>query len=262
MGVTLGVIKMNLNHEHEHLNRRNLAMNGIEIRNCLEVIAQSVLHDKGLLKKTHPSWNQKDARFTSLNNLFISLERTRLGTVFLDDLTNPNWFIHHSPSMRYEVSQELAINFEKMVKYNFGMDFFTGIETSFRIFLRAIDPIACDNGSGPFINIYGSLLDNQHLNFQDTERDAAIELLNLSRLLRNLNHNSGVYFSKNGIDETTDYKEKIYKFEHNKLVNFVYWELLIDLADEIHQLLVTVINHPKIVSIPNIQDPYHTEYNK
>ncbi len=234
-------------------------MNGNEIRNYLEVIGQSVLHDKSLLINTHPSWRiQSDVRFTSLNNLFISLERTRLGTVILEDLNGSNWFHLHSPSLPFEDRRKLTDNFEKLVKYNFGMDFFTGIETSFRIFLRAIDPIACDNGSGPFINIYGSLLGDKHLNFQDNERKAAIELLNLSRLIRNLNHNSGVHFSKDGNNETTNYKGNIYIFEHEKPVKFVYWELLLDLAAEIQRLLVTVINHPDIASIPHIPDPYHS----
>jgi len=65
------------------------------------------------------------------------------------------------------------------------MDFFTGVETSFRIFLRALDPTACNNGTGPFNTIYDCLLGSKQLNFPATERAAAKELLNLSRLLRN-----------------------------------------------------------------------------
>jgi len=252
-------MNMKINQKRRQIIISLLGMNGNELQERLEIIGQSVIMNKNQFIMDNPSWKvQTDARITSLGKLINYIEVTRLSIQFLSELFDDDWFDHHSPSSQPELRDTLAMIYENKVKYEFGMDFFTGIEASFRIFLRAIDPIACGNGSEPFINIYGSLLGDKHLNFQNNERKAAIELLNLSRLIRNLIHNGGVFFSQKGVDESTRYKGKVYKFEHEKPVKFAYWELLLDLAAEIQKLLVTVINHPDIASIPYIHDPYHS----
>ena len=248
---------MNMDQERYQILTQILGMDGRKIIKRLENIQLSVLHDKEHLLVTNPSWNiLTDARIRSINTLFSSLRRTGLGFVFLNELLDNDWFQLHSPTSTRELKIDQVVSFEKLVKYNFGMDFFTCIETSFRIFLRVLEPNACNSGTGPFKNVYEFLLGPNLLNFQDDERPFAIELINLSRLLRNLIHNSGVYFSNDGRNEIASYKGKIYTFRHGKPIDFMYWEFLLEITDDIHKLLGKVISHPRIEGIPHILDPY------
>ena len=253
---------MRINEERGLIINTCLGMNGLDLQRRLVSIQRSVLQDKNELIGANPSWNiRTDARITRLNHLFTSLDRTRLGRIFLGELLDDDWFQHNFIDASPQHRIDYAVGFERSVKYNFGMDFITGIEISFRIFLRAIDPLACNNTTGAFKAIYECLLGSRKLNFPTDERTAAKELLDLSRLLRNLIHNGGVYFSEDGQNETTNYKGETYTFQHGQPVNFVYWKLLLELADDIRQLLVKVISHSIIVSTHYIPDPFVVRFH-
>ena len=247
---------MHLDKERFQIITLIIGMNGIELLNLLENLQNVVLRDKELLIAEKPSWNVvNDARITSVNNLFSSLARTRLELQFLGELLDDDWWLDHSPESTPNMKIDHLISFEKLIKYSFGMDFFTYVESSFRIFLRVLDPNACNNGSGPFKNIYECLFGAKQLAFIGGERTSAIELLILIRLIRNLIHNNGIFFSDDGQNEIVNYKGRIFTFVHGKPVDFMYWSLLIEIADDIRQLLIKVISHPKIKSIPHILDP-------
>ena len=83
-----------------------------------------------------------------------------------------------------------------------------------------------------------------------------LELLDLTREIRNLIHNGGVYFSEEGKDKKRSYKGTTYEFRHGKRVAFVTWDLLLKLAKDIHQLLVRVIGHQKICALAEITNPF------
>ena len=250
---------MRLNLERGQIATSRLGMNGVELQKRLENIQLRVLQEKNMLIADNPSWDiRNDVRITTLNNLFISLGRTRLGIQFLGELLDDDWFDKNSPGSTQELRIDQVVSFEKLIKYSFGMDFFTIAETAFRNFLRALDPSACNNGTGSFNAIYDCLLGSRQLNFLSDERAVAKELLTMSRLLRNLIHNSGTFFSENGQDKTIRYKGKTYTFKHRKRVSFAYWDLLLKLADDIYQLLVKIISHPNIKSLSHILDPYVT----
>ena len=163
--------------------------------------------------------------------------------------------LENETQQNQDYKRMLVVELEITAKYGFGMSFFTLIETYFRIFLRAIDPTACNGATSAFANISESLLGAKQLNFPNSDRLAALELLSFARLIRNLIHNDGVYFADDGIDKTVTFKDNSYTFRHGQQVNFVYWELLLNLAEDIRQLLVQVISHPQIMRSANIPDP-------
>jgi hypothetical protein len=89
-----------------------------------------------------------------------------------------------------------------------------------------------------------------------TDRQSADQLLDLVRPLRNLIHNDGVYFDEDGNDKTVTYRGVEYWFHHGQPVAFVYWSLLLSLADDSRQLLTQVVSHPRIAGLSQVTDPF------
>jgi len=247
---------VNLNRERATIIINHLGMNGGELSKKIEIVQKSVLDDLHNLETTYQAWLKSDARLTSLRNMASHLGRTRLEIEVLGDLLDDEWFDCHSVDLNQKSRTEETVQFARLMKYSFGMDLFTVLETSFRTILRELDPLACNHATGNFINIYTCLLGKKQLAFPSDELGPGLELLNFVRLIRNLIHNSSVYFSEDGSDITLNYKGNSYTFCHGKPIFFMTWELLIILAEDIHQLLYRIITHEKIVGLQAITDPY------
>ena len=239
---------------------RRLGMPGDILIQRLQTIKENAINDTQQLTVANSTWNpQKDARLLSLGKFINVCERTQFGLHILTKLLDDDWY---QSNMENETQQDpdykmiLTVEFEKSLKYGFGMSLFTLIESGFRIFLRAVDPIACKGATGTFDSIHKSLLGSKQLNFPGANRQAAEELLDFVRLIRNLIHNDGVYFDEYGNDKTVIYKSTPYHFYHGKPIGFVYWDLLLTLADDIRRLLVQVISHPKIATQCQVSDPF------
>lgn len=246
---------MNINQRRADIILHRLGMNGITLQRRLADIQESVLRDKEQLIAAHPVWDLRDARIRSLYRLFGILGGAGLGIHFLGKLLDDDWWQENErTSMPQDAKDAYTVNLEMSVKYGFGMGFFTSLEASFRTFLRAIDPEVCKKSTAPFKNIYQCLLGAKQLGFSPADRKAAENLLNFVRLIRNLIHNNGVYFDEEDEDKREAYDGAEYHFRHGKPVDFVSWELLLKLADDIRQLLVQVISHKKIATIDQIED--------
>jgi hypothetical protein len=225
----------------------------------LENFQIEISKELNLLKTGNPTWNaKKDVRITSITCLFSSIGRTRLALVFLTELLDDDWWQEYSPASDQEMRLDHLSWFERVTKFNLGLDFFTYTESSLRTLLRALDPTACNKGTAEFQSIYKCLIGPSQLNFIGADHTAAIQLLELSRLTRNTIHNNGAYFSKKGQDETVSYKGRLITFKHGKSIDFMYWSFLIEIAEDLHHLLYKVITHPMIKWIPEIVDPMYT----
>ena len=252
---------MRPNQERGNIIQARFGMSGIALQNKLEALQRVVLQDKKqLIAANHGRDLSQDTRLVAINNLFIFLGRTRMMIHFLGELLDDDWFDTNLPGLMQKDRIREAVSFENIIKYSFGMDFFTSIETSFRIFLRALDPTACKNGTDSFESIYQHLLGPKQLNLPTKDRSEAIELLNFVRVIRNLIHSGSVYSTADGRDKLMHYRGKIYTLHYGYPADFVYWELLLTLADDIRQLMVKVVTHPNLAKIPQIIDPY-AEHN-
>jgi hypothetical protein len=241
-----------------------LGMPGDTLIQRLQVIKANAFNDKQQLTTANPGWSsQKDTRLLSLGKFINVCERTQFSLHILGKLLDDDWY---QSNMENETQQDLdyktilTVEFEKSVKYGFGMSLFTLIESSFRVFLRAVDPVACRGATGAFASIHKSLLGSKQLDFPAADRQAAEELLDFVRLIRNLIHNDGVYFDEDGNDKTITYRGSQYHFYHSKPVDFVYWDLLLTLADDIRRLLIQLISHPKIAIQSQVTDPFAAHY--
>jgi len=68
---------------------------------------------------------------------------------------------------------------------------FSAIESSLRLILRAIDPEACSGGLAEFKNVYSTLLARTGFSLYEPHLD-------LLRLIRNMQHNNGVFLTRRG----------------------------------------------------------------
>jgi hypothetical protein len=109
--------------------------------------------------------------------------------------------------------------------------------------LRAVRPGACDNGFAAFESIYKALL--THLNLQKH-----VELLDFARTLRNLIHNNGTYFSKDGSNKKLSFNGVEYHFEYRKKVTFAYADLLFQIYDGLLSVSDDLNAHADVRGLP------------
>jgi hypothetical protein len=138
--------------------------------------------------------------------------------------------------------------FETILRLGFIQFVFAAVESTFRAILRTVDSSSCSDANGPFTNVYIHLLTMLGLRHWES-------FLHLLRNCRNALHNNNVFFPKSGKDDPVTYKGKTYNFEVGIRVNFLNWELLVGLLDDLEAMLLEVINHPTIASCVQINDP-------
>ncbi len=152
-----------------------------------------------------------------------------------------------------EVIPQLVDAFDKFITVSFIQLLFSSLESSLRIFLRAIDPLACNKGTAEFESIYVHLL--KILNIAKYA-----DLLKFLRLIRNTIHNNGVYFDRRGTNECVEYDGDIYKFEVGKPVELGdVWQLfLFNLVPDILKMVIHIVNSNEIIRKAQIIDPFTT----
>jgi len=110
-------------------------------------------------------------------------------------LLSEQWWTENleNPNSMNERDKGIAwYNFIQFTKVGLVQLIFAGVESTFRIFLRSTDPLACSSGTAEFKSIYESLFKST----LTSEPPGGVELLDLFRLVRNTVHNNGVYFHR------------------------------------------------------------------
>jgi len=136
-------------------------------------------------------------------------------------------------------------NFDDFVKIGYIHNISLVIESSFRIFLRALDPKACGRGMSEFKSIYECLFKSK---LAEPPSDG-VELLNFFRLIKNTFHNNGVYFHQSGVNSTINWKGQIYEFKQGKPVDFVTWDFVLNFSNDLRGLLRKVVEDQNLKSI-------------
>jgi len=166
---------------------------GLAIIKKLESICQESFDTQKRLKVIHPEWAETDARLTVFSKLYNGLTTVLLSVVFIENsLRNGVWWKEKFPNLTAHDVENNKRNYILSTKHSLGMLLFILVENKFRIFLRAIDPVACNGGTEAFESIYACLLRSKLSNLPPE----AFELLELIRLVRNTIHNDGVYLHK------------------------------------------------------------------
>ena len=196
------------------------------------------------------SWKADDARITAFNKLNNVLTTINLGYFLMHTyLSKKDWW---KANQKLEVTESSIHNtlneFEMFYRIGLIQNIVYSIESSFRIFVRALDSTACKGGQAEFKSIYDWLL--KKLNLQATNT----ELLDLIRNIRNTMHNNGLFFPTNGQNQSVTYKGTTYNFVVGQPNNFVTTELMISLVPELLKLVDTVVQTKPLVDIGHIQE--------
>lgn len=195
-----------------------------------------------------------DIRITAMSRLLVIFDSAYLALTFIrESLMCLEWWQRIASQASQKEIKLTVKNFSDFSKIAFVHQMFSCMESAFRVLLRAIDPVACNNGRSEFKSIYDCLFKSKLFSYPPE----SIEFLDLFRLVRNTVHNNGVYFHPAKAIETVVWRGKQYRFQHELPVNFMNWDFCLKLSDEVRRLLKTAACDPNLQAIDNlIVDPF------
>ncbi|MBW8035957.1 MAG: hypothetical protein FVQ79_10075 [Planctomycetes bacterium] len=221
-----------------------------------ESIRDTVHGDRQAIIKTFSAFNKdKDARITSFSKLINVFNSLLLALTFISKhlLRKDWWQANYSETIPEYDLLILVQEFESFSKMAFVQFLFSSVESSFRLFLRALDPEACKGGTAEFISIYECLFKSK-LSACPHE---GIEILELLRPVRNTIHNNGVYFHPSGRDVEVEWNGTKYRFIQGTPVDFVTWDFISSISDSLRTLLRTVVEDLSLIAVDQeITDPF------
>ncbi len=124
-------------------------------------------------------------------------------------------------------------------------------------FLRILNEKLYGGNIFNFSDLYPKFLNNINLEYIDTQNNKL--LLKLLTNIRNSSHNNGIYKHP---DDTIEYKGKNYEFKENKLINFITWDFLLPITNDLITLIELVNKSPIIENEKLIIDPNYYKYYK
>lgn len=222
----------------------------------VESLRDIAYHIKDKLKNDFPKWDfVKDARITTFSKFINVSNSTQLSLTFVGHhLLDPEWWIKTAKKDLPVSDKNIYVNeYHSISKIAFVQFIFSSIESGLRLILKAVDPNACNNGTAEFKSIYDCILNTKLIN----KPPNSIELLDLLRLVRNTIHNNGVYFHRNGNNQSVTYKGKQYDFVIEQAIDFVTWEFLIQISKDLLELMNSIIRDETVKNISStIRDPF------
>lgn len=222
----------------------------------LEPIRDRADQDKESVTTMYSSFDpRKDARITAFSKMINVFNSVQLALTFVSKhLLDLNWWKAVATEEIPASDARIYVNeFMGFSKIGFVQFLFSTTESSLRLFLRALDPTACDGGMGSFKSVYECLF-RSNLSACPPE---GIELLNLLRFVRNTIHNNGVYFHRNGQDATVTWRGTPYEFRQSAPVDFVTWGFLLEVSDATRALIYTVVTDANLGAVAyEITDPF------
>jgi len=154
-----------------------------------------------------------------------------------------------SPDENINIDNYLLAN-EILLKLGFTASLHFIIDNTLTSYLQFLGKGSCKKAEG-ILEICRCLLEEKlewdHITFD-------CRIFNFFRLIRNSLHNNGVHIARHQKEKmvSVEYKGKAYLFEDGKRIDFVTWDLLLDIADDMRILLFHLSNNKTIRSIPGL----------
>ncbi len=222
----------------------------------LQSVRDAFAEDKAEVMAIYSSIDPKhDARITAYSKATNVLNSVQLVFAFTSKhLLHKQWWKAISRKPVSDTDKQIYIKeFGNLTRIAFVQGIFMAIESSLRLFLRALDPAACNGGMAEFKSIYECLFKSK---LSAIPADG-VPLLDLLRLVRNTIHNNGVYFHPSGNDASVTWNGETFEFKQSAPVDFITWEFLIRASDALRQLLREVVEDTNLKGITvEINDPF------
>lgn len=217
----------------------------------MEAIRNAAENELEALKRDFPHWPPDDARRCAIMRLasmlfvpVVSLYTMRI------HMADPAWWEQYAQGDGNDLADYGRTAFDKGIRGKLIMDLVGNSEHSFRLILNQLDPA---NEASKFATICQSLFraTNPHLSSVPADWEPTIKLL---RLMRNTIHTAWAYFPDNGKNATVIFKGNKYEFIVGEPLNFVSWDLLGEISENLFQILNAVVRDANVVSLPTIKD--------
>lgn len=206
------------------------------------------------LGTAHPAWPVgRDGRLTALAKISNVLTAAEFAVLFIErHLSDATWWtatFTQRPSSADAVI--IVTEFSQFSKGGLLEGAYGAVESSLRVILRALDPVACNGGTAEFKSVYDCLLRSKLVPpcLDD------VELLDFARTLRNTVHNNGVYYHRQGTEVDLKYRGRLYSFRQGRPIEFADWELVIQLVDDLIGVLERVVTNGAVDMRGSILDP-------
>ncbi|SRR5258706_1165011 len=214
----------------------------------LESFTHAFFAKKNLIQAKY-GWKDDDARLTIFNKINRLLAAINIG-YFLSYtyLRQKSWWKEHEAFGVDENGMRVAgDDFEMLLRIGMGVNLVSCVESSFRIFTKALNPSACSNGTAEFKSIYEFI-------FKQLGLQQLVTLLDLLRNIRNTIHNNGLFFPPKGQNQTVIYNGTVYHFEVGQLTHFVTTEFLIEILPDLLSLTEAVVEASPLKDIDHIRE--------
>jgi len=210
----------------------------------------------GKLQKEN-GWKENDARIGVFAKCVNVIEPVFFSLLFCEEqLRNPAYQARfskdHKTPPHPDETQHQVDSYIMYQQYSYAELLFASIESSLRIFVRIIDPKACNEGKASFSSISDYLLAKTNL-------EKYKPLLDLFRLIRNTSHNNGIYLPEKNGNKTITWKDNSFTFEVGKQILFVTFPFLIELSKDLKEMLAGIIKSEVIKTSEGSVDPTFPE---
>ena len=217
----------------------------------LETIRKVAETERDRIRKEFPTWPENDVRRWAVSRFATMLFLPVLGLYIMRaHLSEPAWWEHYATGCGDLLLQPGRDEFDRTVKGKLIIDLVGNLEHSFRVILRRLDPAS---KASDFSALCNSLLraNDPYLKAIPVDWQAPVDLL---RRVRNTVHNAWMYFPKNGKNASVVYKGKTFELIVGKPIDFISWDLLCDIADDVLKIILAVVGDENVKSISDIPD--------
>lgn len=227
------------------------------IRKRVTSVLNHTIQDKKAIVSTYSRIDpSKDARITAFSKLIDVFRSMELSLIFVSKhLMDKHWWENSCENPICDNGLQSYLNgFNRFMKFGLVHGIFSCVESSLRVFLRALDPTACSAGVANFESIYICLLQSK----LSKPQPDGVDLLHLFRLVRNTIHNNGVHFSfsKSRKDERIPWNGTTYEFKQGLPVHGITLDFILTISDDVRLLLRSVVEDSYLKTITHeITDP-------
>lgn len=218
----------------------------------LETIRKTAEMERDRIRTGFPTWPQNDVRRWAVSRFTTMLFLPVLGLYIMRvHLSHPAWWEQYASGCGDVLLQSGRDEFDRTIKAKLIIDLAGNLEHSFRLILRQLDP---GNKANDFCALYSSLLraNNHYLRVLPTDWQPPLELL---RLVRNTVHNAWMYSPESGKNTSITYRGKTFELVVGKQLDFISWDLLCDIAEDVLRIILTVVGDDNVKSISAMPDP-------
>jgi hypothetical protein len=197
----------------------------------------------------------RDVRVNIFSKCVNALDGLYLGMLFYNNhLAEADWWTETASTMNLRIPSDdakvaLLDNFDTFLKIAFIQTFVSSaVESSIRSMALSVNSDEYRKIAHSFKKVSQLLLSEASLLLSLNQYEALLDLL---RCIRNANHDNGVYY---GRDEHVKYKGVHYSFTNEERINFLTWDLLLDLTSDLKKLIQNLVNSDIVSSAKKIED--------